>query len=42
MLLQIEGMGAKLGEGVWAIGLYHLLDGIANLTYKLLCFLTPN
>ncbi len=24
------------------IGLYHPLDGIANLKYKLLCFLTPN
>ncbi len=24
------------------IGLYCSLDGIANLKYKLLCFLTPN
>ncbi len=24
------------------IGLYHPLDGITNLKYKLLCFLTPN
>jgi hypothetical protein len=24
------------------IGLYHSLDGITNLKYTLLCFLTPN
>jgi hypothetical protein len=24
------------------IGLYHSLDGITNVKYKLLCFLTPN
>jgi hypothetical protein len=24
------------------IGLYYPLDGITNLKYKLLCFLTPN
>ncbi len=24
------------------IGLYHPLDGVTNLKYKLLCFLTPN
>ncbi len=24
------------------IGLYHPLDGITNVKYKLLCFLTPN
>jgi hypothetical protein len=24
------------------MGLYHLLDGITNLKYKLLYFLTPN
>jgi hypothetical protein len=24
------------------MGLYHPLDGITNLKYKLLCFLTPN
>jgi len=26
----------------FSIGLYHPLDGITNLKYKLLCFLTPN
>jgi hypothetical protein len=25
-----------------SIGLYHPLDGITNLKYTLLCFLTPN
>ncbi len=25
-----------------AIGFYHPLDGVTNLKYKLLCFLTPN
>jgi hypothetical protein len=25
-----------------SIGLYHPLDGITSLMYKLLCFLTPN
>jgi hypothetical protein len=24
------------------MGLYHLPDGVTNLKYKLLCFLTPN
>jgi hypothetical protein len=24
------------------MGLYHPLDGITNLKYKLLCFFTPN
>jgi hypothetical protein len=30
------------GVGYNTIGLYHPLDGITNLKYKLLCFLTPN
>jgi len=25
-----------------SMGLYHPLDGISNLEYNLLCFLTPN
>jgi hypothetical protein len=29
-------------EVMRTIGLYHPLDGINNLKYKLLCFLTPN
>ncbi len=41
-LLTIEGVGAKLGEGMWAMGLYHTLDGITSLKYKLLCLFTPN
>jgi hypothetical protein len=24
------------------MGLYHSLDGVTNLEYNLLCFLTPN
>jgi hypothetical protein len=27
---------------VLLIGLYHPLDGVTNLKYKLLCFLTPD
>ncbi len=26
----------------WSMGLYHPIDGITNLKYKLLCFLTCN
>jgi hypothetical protein len=33
-------MRFKFGGGA-TIGLYHPLDGITNLKYKLLCFLTP-
>jgi hypothetical protein len=40
MLTLVERMGAKLGEGMWAIGLHHLPDGITNLKYKLPCLTT--
>jgi hypothetical protein len=33
---------ARLGQKIPSIGLYHPLDGIVNLKYKLLRFLTPN
>jgi hypothetical protein len=33
---------ARLGQKITSIGLYHPLDCIANLKYKLLRFLTPN
>jgi hypothetical protein len=29
-------------EKMLKIGLSHLLDGVTNLKYKLLCFSTPN
>ncbi len=33
---------AKNAADYFLVELYHLLDGIINLRYKLLCFLTPN
>jgi hypothetical protein len=27
---------------LWPMGLYQLQDGVTNLSYKLLCLLTPN
>jgi hypothetical protein len=38
-----RGGTQTLGRGNMSlIGLYNTLDGITNLKYKLLCFLTPN
>jgi hypothetical protein len=35
-------VGSNPTPGLNLMGLYHPLDGITNLEYNLLCFLTPN
>ncbi len=37
-----NNLGSQQIAVTTTIGLYHPLDGITNLRYKLLCFLTPN
>jgi hypothetical protein len=39
--LIIVFIGSELSHCSYPIRLYHPLDGITNLKYKLLCFLTP-
>ncbi len=41
-LIFANNIWAFMGTSCSSVGFYHPLDGITNLEYKLMCFLTPN